>query len=366
MPGFLKQSTAAQSRAIGPFVDSTDYQTAETGLTIANTDIKLVVNGGASANKNSGGGTHRVNGIYGITFDATDTATVGEIEISVVVAGALPVFDKFFVLEETVYDALFNASAPGYFQPTTAGRTLDVSATGEAGLVLANIGSPTTAVNLSATNIDVDQVVASVSGAVGSVTGNVGGNVTGSVGTVNALAANVITAAATAADFTTEIQTGLATAANLSTLQTTANDILIDTGTTLPATLATIAGYIDTEIGTLQTSVNDLPTNGELTTALSGLATAASISALNNISAAQVNAEMVDVLATDTYAEPTGVPAATASLATKLGRIHQVLRNKLEVTATDKTLYDDAGAALWKKALSDDGTTYTEGEGEAP
>lgn len=68
--------------------------------------------------------------------------------------------------------------------PTTAARTLDVSAGGEAGLDWANIGSPTTAQNLSATNIDVDQVVASVSGAVGSVTGNVGGNVTGSVGSV--------------------------------------------------------------------------------------------------------------------------------------------------------------------------------------
>jgi hypothetical protein len=62
--------------------------------------------------------------------------------------------------------------------PTTAGRALDVSAGGEAGIDWANIGSPTTAVNLSATNIDVDQVVASVSGAVGSVTGAVG-SVTG-------------------------------------------------------------------------------------------------------------------------------------------------------------------------------------------
>lgn len=53
--------------------------------------------------------------------------------------------------------------------PTTAARTLDVSATGEAGIDWANVGSPTTAVNLSATNIDVDQIVASVSGAVGSV-----------------------------------------------------------------------------------------------------------------------------------------------------------------------------------------------------
>lgn len=120
MPGYLRQSTASQSRAIGPFIDDTDFKTAETALTINNTDIKLVVNGGASANKNSGGGTHRANGVYGITFDATDTATVGEIEVNVVVAGALPVFDKFFVLEEAVYDSLFAASAPGPSTITTA------------------------------------------------------------------------------------------------------------------------------------------------------------------------------------------------------------------------------------------------------
>ena len=38
-------------------------------------------------------------------------------------------------------------------KPTTAGRTLDVSATGEAGLDWANIGSPTTVVNLSGTTV---------------------------------------------------------------------------------------------------------------------------------------------------------------------------------------------------------------------
>ena len=113
MGGFLRQSTASQSRALGPFLDPADYS-AETGLTIANTDIKLVVNGGASANKNSGGGTHRVNGVYGVTFDATDTATVGEMEVSVFMSGALPVFDKFVVLEEAVYDMLFASSALGY------------------------------------------------------------------------------------------------------------------------------------------------------------------------------------------------------------------------------------------------------------
>lgn len=81
--------------------------------------------------------------------------------------------------------------------PTTAGRTADVSAGGEVGIDWANIGSPTTAVNLSGTNIDVDQIVASVSGAVGSVTGavgsvtgNVGGNVAGSVASVTAITAS--------------------------------------------------------------------------------------------------------------------------------------------------------------------------------
>jgi hypothetical protein len=55
-------------------------------------------------------------------------------------------------------------------KPTTAARTLDVSATGEAGVDWANVGSPTTANALTATTISSSQVVASVTGAVGSVT----------------------------------------------------------------------------------------------------------------------------------------------------------------------------------------------------
>lgn len=64
--------------------------------------------------------------------------------------------------------SLDNRSA---LRPTVAGRTLDVTATGGAGIDWSNVENPTTAVNLSGTNIKTDQVVASVSGAVGSVTG---------------------------------------------------------------------------------------------------------------------------------------------------------------------------------------------------
>lgn len=64
--------------------------------------------------------------------------------------------------------------------PTVAARTLDVSATGEAGVDWANVGTPGSTVNLSATTTNVVNTAAAVT-------------------TVNGLAANVITAASIAA-----------------------------------------------------------------------------------------------------------------------------------------------------------------------
>lgn len=118
---YLRQSTASQSVLLGPFIDDTDGKTAETGLTIANTDIRLSKNGGNMAAKNSGGGTHDEAGWYTITLDATDTNTVGRLQISVDVAGALPVWMECQVLEESIYDALFAASAAGYSTLDAAG-----------------------------------------------------------------------------------------------------------------------------------------------------------------------------------------------------------------------------------------------------
>lgn len=110
---YLKQATASQAVLLGPFLDSTDGVTAETALTIANTDILLSANGGTLTAKNSGGATHDSGGYYAATFDATDTATVGTLQVSVQESGALPVYHEFQVVEEAVYDALFASSAPG-------------------------------------------------------------------------------------------------------------------------------------------------------------------------------------------------------------------------------------------------------------
>ena len=105
----LKQATASQTIRLGPFVDDSDGHTAETALTIANTDIRISKGGGAFGAKNSGGATHDEAGWYSLTLDATDTATIGELSIAINVAGALPVFAKYRVLDPDVFDVLDQA-----------------------------------------------------------------------------------------------------------------------------------------------------------------------------------------------------------------------------------------------------------------
>jgi hypothetical protein len=256
------------------------------------------------------GSTKTVTLTAGVTFTAAATDNISFFP---------PVNARWFA-------ALTTSALP--LTPTTAGRTLDVSAGGEAGIDWANVGSPTTAVNLSATNIDVDQAVASVSGAVGSVTGNVGGNVTGSVGSLVGHT----------------VQTG----------DSFARIGVAGAGLTAVPWNAAWDAEVQSEVADALV-VYDPPTNTELT---SGLA------ALNDISAAEVNAEVVDALNTDTYAEPgQGDPAATASLATKIGYLYKNWRNKKDQTSTLWRLYGDDGVTVDQDStVSDDGTTAVKGE----
>jgi hypothetical protein len=104
-----------------------------------------------------------------------------------------------------------DATVTSRLAPTVAARTLDVSTTGEAGVDWANVGSPTTAVNLSGTNIKTDQAVASVSGNVTGSVGSVAGNVTGSVGSVASYGTLVADTAAAVWAIATTTLTGTGT-----------------------------------------------------------------------------------------------------------------------------------------------------------
>ena len=89
----------------------------------------------------------------------------------------------------------------------------------------------------------------------------------------------------------------------------------------------------------------------------------ADIAALNDLSAAQVNAEMVDVIAVDTYAEPSAVPGATATLADKISWIASLGRNKLTQTSTQFILRNDGDTlAIGTAPASDDSTTAIRGK----
>lgn len=105
----LKQSTAT-TIVIGPMVDEVDGKTAETGLTISQSDVLVWKEGGTgfSAKNESTSATHRSNGCYTVPVDATDTNTLGQLIVSVHEGGALPVRHDFQVVPANVWDSLFS------------------------------------------------------------------------------------------------------------------------------------------------------------------------------------------------------------------------------------------------------------------
>ncbi len=258
---YLRQSTASQEITLGPFVDSTDGNTAETGLTIANTDIKIRKSGATTlANKNSGGGTHISGGVYSAVLDATDTDTLGSGEIYCQVSGALYVKETFTVLPAQVYDSLILGSDLLQVDVTQVGGTAQT-----AGDIIG----------------DTNDIQARLPAAL------VSGRIDASIG---AVASNAITAAALASDagaeiasavrteLTTElsridaaITTRLAGASYTAPDNTSIAAILVDTaeigvagaGLTALASatnLATVAGYLDTEIAAIKTVTDKVDT----------------------------------------------------------------------------------------------------------
>lgn len=117
----------------------------------------------------------------------------------------------------------------------------------------------------------------------------------------------------------------------------------------------------DVKASTLATQTSVTAIDDLLDTEIAAIQSA--LSALNNLSAADVNAQVLDVLATDTFAEPSAPPSATASIKDKIGWVAAVLRNKLTQTATTQTLYaDDGSTVVATSTTSDDNTTFVRGE----
>jgi hypothetical protein len=129
--------------------------------------------------------------------------------------------------------------------------------------------------------------------------------------------------------------------------------------------------YLDDEI-TSRASQASVDTIDDLVDDLEARLTAGRAANLDNLDAtvssratpAQVNAEVLDVVNVDTFAQPgQDAPPATTTLVRKIGDLHKAYRNEKEQTATEwRLMADDAATVDQKATVSDDGTTATKGE----
>ena len=154
------------------------------------------------------------------------------------------------------------------------------------------------------------------------------------------------TDSAALASVCTEARLAELDAANLITdvanVKTDTAAILVDTGTTLDARIpvALVGGRMDSDIGAKTGNV-----------------------ALSTQEKADVNAEVLDVVNVDTIPElAQAIPPATPTMRQAVMLRYMESRNKLDIDAANKEVHNDAGVVIAKKALSDDGTTYSEAE----
>lgn len=91
---------------------------------------------------------------------------------------------------------------------------------------------------------------------------------------------------------------------------------------------------------------------------------------LNDLSAAEVNAEVVDALGTDTIAEmSSGAPTSTPTIKQALMYLYMWLRNDTVATrgaTKERRIKNDAGTVIAKATTTDDGSVFSQGKLGAP
>lgn len=324
---FLKQGAAVTIK-MGPFVDASDGVTPEDALTIQKADVRLSKNGGdygacsTDQGESDAGAPHDELGEYDIALGTGDTDTVGRLKVLVAKSGALPVWAEFTVLPANVYDSLIGgtdklqvhadeitaglitATAIANDAITAAKLASDVTTELQSGLATSaelaaiegkidTIDGVADAVKVVTDKLDDtleqnDETWRFTAEALAEAPSGGGSGPTAeqiadavldealsghsSAGTLGKAIADINAAVDTEiaaikaktdlipADPATETTlAGLATAADLAALDGKADAILEDTGTTLPATLSTIAGYVDTEVAAIKAKTDNLP-----------------------------------------------------------------------------------------------------------
>jgi len=120
---FLRQNTTDQI-LIGPAVSISDGYTMVASLDISAADSARAYLGGDGSDVDISGYTFaavtNIDGMYELTLQTGITDTVGSLDIVIEdVSLCLPIHQRFYVVEETVYDALYASGSAGFSATST-------------------------------------------------------------------------------------------------------------------------------------------------------------------------------------------------------------------------------------------------------
>ena len=122
----LKQSTTVTVQ-VGPFLNKTDGVTEKTALSPT---VQISKNGGTFAARNSATAiTHDANGWYKVELDATDTDTLGRLQLKVHAAAThLPVWHEYMVGNVAdIADAVWDELTAGHRTAGTFGLAAQIA-----------------------------------------------------------------------------------------------------------------------------------------------------------------------------------------------------------------------------------------------
>ena len=379
---------------IFPLTDDTDFKTRETAVAYNASGMDLVWNFVTSAGAftqtavtpttaGTYDWTHQGDGMYTIEIPASAGASInndteGYGWFTGVATGVLPWRGPILGFRHSaINDSLCDTNTTGILAPSVAGRTLDVATGGEAGLDYDNINvsagansalgwiesgtlqsaTASTAVLRSATSL-VDDLILGATIYIRSGTG--AGQSRYIYDWVSATDTASVSPDWTTTPDNTSVYAVIPTAPapthsstipSVNVSQISGDSVAADNceaffdGTGYAGTGNTIPTV------TSVTTVNALANNS-----ITAAATAADF-------LAEINAEVLDVLNTDTFAELGSIPGATTTLTNMIRLLYAMARNKSTMTATTFTLRNDADSGnIGTATVSDDGTTATKGE----
>ncbi len=343
----LRQSTS-KVRRFGPFVDSTDGVTPETALTITLADMQLSKDGAAFAQKNAvGNATHDVDGYYFATFDVADSNGVGELILQVNVSGALPVRMRWYVVEEAIYDAFYASGADGTLPATISGNvTINVEQVKE-GVIDAQAPAFThiSAVSFilgSASDLPFAIEFRNSDSAYGWDESNTAFGSLAADGTWTSGGA---------------VEMGTPSLALDSGSGTTLNDIILELTIAAPS-----VGKFYVAIPSGYNGSDQLVTaDGRL---FYGIAPGTGIESMGP----SVTEMLLTALVVTAIPELAGDPGATPTLSQAQMLNYMAIRNEMDINKTtgDRSIKNDAGAAILEQDVTDDGTTTTISKVRAP